>query len=382
MWHRRWFIVDAAWRGWVEHMISNDEPMRAAIAEQAADWFVANDEGLLDERESAALVAWLKASPIHVEEFLRVAGVARDLRAACAHPAHSADALLARARAEAEGPVESWWSRLLAPLTEVPARRWQTAAIAVAALGVVGVVLLLSWNLRPVGPVPAPEAVAALHYSTHHGELHTYRLADNSVLHLNTDTDVTVRYSRTERLVLLASGEAAFEVTHEPGRTFRVLAGPAQVVDLGTGFDVRREDHSTVVTVVEGRVAVAPSATPDASGGKRQTQAEQPVELGAGQQLSVAEGAWPATPVSVDAQRTTAWLHRQISFDGEPLGRVVSEFNRYAQKPIEIASPALRDLEISGVFSVDDSEAFIAFLRSLEGVQVDVSDTRIRVSQK
>jgi len=312
-----------------------------------------------------------------------VAGVARDLRAACAHPAHSADALLARARAEAEGPVESWWTRRLAPLTDVPAQRWQTAAVAVAALGVASVALLLWRNLRPVAPAPAPEAVAVLHYSTHHGELQTYRLADNSVLHLNTDSDVTVRYSNTERLVTLASGEAAFEVTHEPGRAFRVLAGPAQVVDLGTRFDVRREDHSAVVTVVEGRVAVAPSPTLGTSGADHtQTQPQQSVELGAGQQLSVAEGAWPATPVSVDAQGTTAWLHGQISFESEPLERVVAEFNRYAQKPIEIASPALRDLEISGVFSVDDSEAFIAFLRSLEGVQVDVSDRRIRVSQR
>jgi transmembrane sensor len=364
-------------------MISNDEQIRAAIAEQAADWFVANDEGLLDEQESAALVAWLKASPIHVEEFLRVAGVARDLRAACAHPAHSADALLARARAEHDGSVESWWSRLLAPLTGVPARRWQTAAVAVAALGVVSVALLLSWDLRPVAPVAAPESVTALHYSTHHGELQTYRLADNSVLHLNTDSDVMVRYSNKERLVTIASGEAAFEVTHEPGRPFRVLAGPAQVVDLGTRFDVRRQDHSTVVTVAEGRVAVAPSPTLGTSGADRsQTQPKPSVELDAGQQLSVAEGAWPATPVSVDAQRTTAWLHRQIMFDGEPLERVVAEFNRYAQKPIEITSPPLRDLQISGVFSVDDSEAFIAFLRSLDGVQVEVTDTRVRVSQK
>jgi transmembrane sensor len=364
-------------------MISNDEQIRVAIAEQAADWFVANDEGLLDEQESAALVAWLKASPVHVEEFLRVAGIARDLRAACAHPVHSADALLARARAEDDGPVESWWSRLLAPLADVPARRWQTAGVAVAALGVVSVALFLSRNLLPGAPVPAPEAVAVLHYSTHRGELQTYRLADNSVLHLNTDSDVTVRYSRSERLVTLASGEAAFEVTHEPGRAFRVLAGPAEVVDLGTRFDVRREDHSVVVTVVEGRVAVAPSATLGTSGVDRsQIQPQQSVELGAGQQLSVAAGAWPATPVSVDMQRATAWLHRQIMFDGEPLELVVVEFNRYAQKPIEVGSPALRDLQISGVFSVDDSEAFIAFLRSLEGVQVDVTDTRIRVSQK
>jgi transmembrane sensor len=364
-------------------MISNDERMRAAIAEQAAEWFVADDDGLLDEQQSAALVAWLRASPIHVEEFLRVAGVARDLGAACAHPAYSAEALLARARSDDDAPAQSWWSRLLGPLTAVPARRWQTAGVAVAALGVVSVALLLSWSRRPVAPVPAPEAVAVLHYSTGHGEQETYRLADNSVLHLNTDTDVTVRYSRTERLVLLASGEAAFEVTHAPGRAFRVLAGPAQVVDLGTRFDVRREDHSAVVTVVEGRVAVTPSATLGTSGTDGSlTPQRQSVELAAGQQLSVAEGAWPATPVAVDAQRSTAWLNRQIMFDGEPLERVVTEFNRYARKPVEIASPALRELEISGVFSVDDGEAFIAFLRSLDGVQVEVTDTRIRVSQK
>jgi transmembrane sensor len=364
-------------------MISNDERMRAAIAEQAAEWFVADDDGLLDEQQSAALVAWLRASPIHVEEFLRVAGVARDLGTACAHPAHSAEALLARARTDDEAPAaESWWGRLLAPLTVVPARRWQTAGVAVAALGVVSVALLWSWNHSPIAPVPAPEAVAALHYSTGHGELQTYRLADNSVLHMNTDTDVTVRYSKTERLVLLTSGEAAFEVTHAPGRAFRVIAGPAQVVDLGTRFDVRREDHSAVVTVVEGRVAVTPSAALGTSGAGGGRSGQPSVELAAGQQLSVAEGAWSATPVTVDAQRTTAWLDRQIMFDGEPLERVVAEFNRYAPRPVEIASPALRELEISGVFSVDDSETFIAFLRSLDGVQVEVTDTRIRVSQK
>lgn len=364
-------------------MISNDERMRAAIAEQAAEWFVADDDGQLDEQQSAALVAWLRISPVHVEEFLRVAGVARDLGAACAHPAHSAAALLTRARADNDAPAQSWSSRLLAPVTAAPARRWQAAGVAVAALGVVSVALLLSWNRQPVAPVPVPEAVAVLHYSTGHGELQTYRLADNSVLHLNTDSDVTVRYSKTERLVLLASGEAAFEVTHAPGRAFRVLAGPAQVMDLGTRFDVRREDRSTVVTVVEGRVAVTPSATLGTSGANGSQIGQQPsVELAAGQQLSVAEGAWSATPVAVDAQRTAAWLDRQIMFDGEPLERVVAEFNRYAHKPVEIASPALRNLEISGVFSVDDSEAFIAFLRSLEGVQVEVTDTRIRVSQK
>jgi ferric-dicitrate binding protein FerR (iron transport regulator) len=68
-------------------------------------------------------------------------------------------------------------------------------------------------------------------------------------------------------------------------------------------------------------------------------------------------------------------------FDHEPLSLVATEFNRYASKPIEITTPALRDLQISGVFTTDDTDGFIAFLRSLEGVHVEVTATRIRVSR-
>ena len=81
-------------------MISNEEQVRAAIAEQAGDWLVANDEGPLDARESAALAAWLKASPVHVEEFLGVSAIARDLEEARSDPEYSLEAVLARARAE------------------------------------------------------------------------------------------------------------------------------------------------------------------------------------------------------------------------------------------------------------------------------------------
>ena len=65
------------------------------------------------------------------------------------------------------------------------------------------------------------------------------RLADNSVLHLNTDSAVTIRFSATERLVMLTAGQAEFEVTHDPARAFRVLGGAAEVIAVGTQFDVR-----------------------------------------------------------------------------------------------------------------------------------------------
>jgi transmembrane sensor len=179
-----------------------------------------------------------------------------------------------------------------------------------------------------------------------------------------------VRYDGSQRFVVIHSGEVDFEVAHER-RAFKVVAGPTEVVDLGTSFDIRRTTDATVVTVTAGHVSVAPSRS-----------AGMPVRLSAAQQVTVTDGRWPPLPVSVDAERVTAWLHRQISFDHEPLARVAAEFNRYASKPIEITAPALRTLEVTGEFSTDDPEEFIAFLRSLEGVRVEVTATQIRVSQK
>jgi transmembrane sensor len=361
-------------------MTSEDEQVRARIAEQASEWFVTNDEAPLGTQESAALVAWLKASPVHVEEFLGVAAVARDLHAVGTDPECSVDTLLARAQTEEEHPVQSLRARVLAVLRDSRVLSWRSAAIAAAAAGVAGLGLLL-WNFRATAPVSGE--VTALHLETRHGEQRTYRLADNSLLHLNTDSAVTIRYSQKERLLVLTSGEAVFEVSHEPERAFRVRAGSAEVIDLGTRFDVRLTPQSTVVTVVAGRVAVEPFAMPGKAGTASSPEHPLgPVQLGANQQISVAEGQWPASPITVDAERTTAWLHRQIAFDREPLARVAAEFNRYASKPIEITAPALRDLEVSGVFSTDDPEEFLAFLRSLEGVRVEVTATQIRVSQQ
>lgn len=363
-------------------MSTKDERVRDLIAEQAAAWFVANRGGL-SAAERDAFAAWLVASPVHIEEYLTLSVIARDLREACADSVASIDAIVARAAVSDDSRVEHLWPWLLAAVRDVPARRWHAAAVAMAAVSAVCVGLLVMWNPKPSSQVSVSASAAALRFETRHGEQHTYRLADDSVLHLNTDTAVTVRYSKTERLVVLTSGEVDFEVAREPGRAFRVFAGPAEVVDLGTQFDVRTGTASTVVTVIKGRVAVRPAPLLEKDGtGSSPDRLPRLVQLGADQQVTVTRGAWPAAPVAVDAKRVSAWLHRQIVFDHEPLARVAAEFNRYAAKPIEITTPELQDLEISGVFTTDNSEEFIAFLRSLDGVRVDVTATRVTVSRK
>ena len=361
-------------------MISDQEQIRAAIGKQAAEWFVANDEAPLDARGAAALMDWLKASPMHVRELLGVALTVRDLHELGSRTEYAPEALLEFTQADFDGTLQPIRRRIGSFLANLR----PSAGLAMVTLATLAVGLVFFTKISPhLAPAEQAGSIVPVTYASRHGEQQTVHLPDKSILHLNTDSAATVRFSRTDRLVLLTSGEAEFEVVHESARAFRVLAGATEIVAVGTRFDVRLERGSTAVTVLEGRVAAGPAQAPKGRNANARAQDRtQFVELSAGQQLRVENGEWPAAPVRVDAEQTTAWLHRQIVFKNESLANVAAELNRYAGKPIEITTPALRDVRISGTFTIDNPEAFIAFLRSLDGVRVEVTPTRIRVSQK
>jgi len=63
-------------------MTPNAEEIRGAIAQQAGEWFIAHQAGPLAAGDGAAFLAWLRASPIHVQEYLGVARIANGLAAA------------------------------------------------------------------------------------------------------------------------------------------------------------------------------------------------------------------------------------------------------------------------------------------------------------
>jgi transmembrane sensor len=350
-------------------MNTSDEQVRAAIAQQAGEWFAMHRAAALDAAERRAFADWILASPVHVEEYLGVALVARDMPAAADDPEMSIESLLDSARdASAANVVELGAPHTGAKVTKTKPRIWhgvRFSAAAVVLLMIAGA--LLWWNLERVTPQ---------RYATTHGEQRSWHLADDSVLRLDTDTAVTVRYGRSERRVEVESGRALFEVVRDSARPFRVVAGSAEVVAVGTQFSVYRESGLTLVTVVQGQVDVT------AANGRAQAAVDvvgRRVRVSAGEQLRVTAGLLPASPTRIDVERTTAWLRRELAFEQQPLAVVAAEFNRYGALPIEIETPALRTLTVSGVFAADDTDSFIAFLRSLEGVGVEVTSTRIRV---
>jgi transmembrane sensor len=350
-------------------MNASDPQIRSAITQVAADWYAAHRAGPLSDTERAAFLAWIKASPIHIEEYLGVAALERTLAAATNDPAMSMDALVEMARGDPAGVVVDIAdsSARFEPRVRPPRRHWRSIAAAAFA-SLAGICVL--WAVRDgdgLGQVKT--------YKTGHGEQGAWPLPDGSTLHVNTDTAVTVRFSSAERIVEVDHGQVALEVAHDDRRAFHVHAGSTDAVAVGTGFDVYRRPDSTLITVVTGQVAVsvgpfvprnAPAGFP---GGLR---------VAAGQQVRVVAGVLSA-PKPTDVRETTAWLERKIVFDQRPLGAVADEFNRYNDIPFTIDDPALRSVTISGAFNAADTDSFAAFLESLDGVRVQRLPRRFRV---
>lgn len=350
-------------------MSTMDEQIQAGIAEQAAEWYTRHREGSLTDGESAEFIAWLQTSPRHVHEYLAAAQVAICLSRP-AMPSEPRADLIARARQWIEAQKQSNVVALRpasGPFMASPGRaRWA----AVFALFAVGLAAVAGWAILSKPGLNGWERVLEVP----RGEQRTVHLRDGSVLHLNAETRLRVRYSAARRLIELDYGQAMFDVARDPSHPFVVRAGATEVAAVGTQFDVsRREPRGPViVTVVEGKVDVIER---DA---QLPTLEARSLRLAAGQRVRVArlDEALPE-PDQVDARVATAWLRRELIFSEERLGAVAEEFSRYGV-PIEIDDPQLRDYRVSGVFSAYDTESFVAFLRRFGKVEQTEKGIRMR----
>jgi transmembrane sensor len=326
-----------------------EEQMHELVAAQALEWFLAHRAGALSETQRQEFIDWLRASPAHAREYLALTGFVKDFGQAAKSMTIPADALIARARTE----MDTAQTLSAFPTVEEASEdrraastvsRWHRSRLPVA----VGAIAAVLATVLVFGAWWLHERTV---YSTAHAEQRSWRMPDGSTVHLNSSSEITVRFDAEQREVELVRGQALFQVAKDPRRPFRVRAGDAIVKAVGTEFDVYQQPRRTLISVVEGRVAIWRLQRPDA--------VEQ---LDAGQQARLTRESTVVSKRAADVRKTVAWLQRQVVFDHDPLGSAVEEFNRYAQMRIRIDDLSLRAVEISGIFSAYDAESFIRFL--------------------
>jgi transmembrane sensor len=350
--------------------------LNAQIYQEACQWFL---EFRMEEPDATArsrFDTWMRRSPDHVAAYLEVAAIWSEPAAHDRQGKWDTDTLITQSMTEPENVVPLTQPTVSSPPRREPVsqtqvtpptrqhahvffsrRLSQRVALAIAASIVGGLVGLYAWHAR--APV----------YATDVGEQRLVTLADGSTIELNARTRLVVRYSERERVIDLLAGQAMFQVAPDRARAFVVRTGETRVQAIGTQFVVYRKRANTVITVVEGRVAVRSQA----DGGTSSSEA-----LDAGEQLIVAPRA-QERPEHPDISGATAWLRRKIVFEAAPLSEVAEEFNRYSERQLIIEDSALQAFRLSGVFSSSDLASVIRFIRERPGIRVIETPAEIRV---
>lgn len=348
----------------------------AEVLTEASNWFIDFNEGDVDAAAKVRFTQWLRKSPEHVSAYVQIAAAWEDAPLLQQEARFDREALYALAATEgnvtplhaAARPV----SETARPLTPVTRRfttsRWQ--AIAACLVLALGMGVWFQWQRPPV-------------YQTHIGEQRSIVLKDGSTLSLNARSRVRVAFSRGERRVDLLDGQAFFDVAKDPTRPFMVHSGTTVIRAVGTQFDVNRTRDGTVVTVIEGRIAVSDTAAPAGAGGGLQPRVAAVTPsvrlIDAGERITVARSQASVQKLA-DPSVATAWTQRKLVFDGAPLREVVEEFNRYNQQQIILTSEELARVRISASFSSVDSRRLVQFLEERFNASVEASATNLRIS--
>lgn len=194
-------------------------------------------------------------------------------------------------------------------------------------------------------------------YSTATGERKRFTLADGSVLQLNTDSAVNVRFDSRQRLLLLERGEMLLNTAKDTARPLRVSSRDGLFEALGTRFVLRQDKRSTRLSIADGSVAIAPRV-------RGQTTAIAK----AGQTYEInGDSALLAEHSNMDS---TAWAEGLIVTRDMRLADFLAEIGRYRHGHLH-CDASVADLRLSGVFRLDDTDQLLALLPQTLPVRVE-----------
>ena len=173
-------------------------------------------------------------------------------------------------------------------------------------------------------------------------------------------------------------------MTPDPDKPFEVYAGGNMVRAVGTAFSVQLTGNVVKVTVAEGKVEVVKVKNESIGPGNDDDSDNRP----APERLGFLEHGQSATFSNTisefhtlaqrEVDQQLAWRNGFLSFSGEPLKEVVREINRYTPKTLEIADPALENIQVGGRFRADDLEAMLEVLETSFGIRISrIGDQRI-----
>jgi transmembrane sensor len=211
-------------------------------------------------------------------------------------------------------------------------------------------------------------------FSTQIGQTREVVLSDGSVVSLNTDSEISVRFTNEIRNINLLRGEALFDVAKNKRRPFIVSAGDTRVRAVGTSFTVSRLPQMPIqVLVREGTVELQRISAPEAP----------PVRASANMR-AIAPPDAPIVAVAMPEEklaRDLEWQYGRIALDNETLMDAAAEFARYSEVRI-VVDPAVSNRTVTGLFASNDPVGFARAATSVLKLQMEVKGNEVKIFEE
>lgn len=312
------------------------------IDKVAADWAARRDLQSLSAKEQAEFEAWLAADIRHLGAYGR---------------AEATLCRLERLNAVARDPTtyddaEIGWNR----------RRILVAAGAATSVA------------AAIGLFFVPKGTAESTISTQLGQMREVVLPDGSIVSLNTNSEISVQFTKRARNINLVRGEALFDVAKNKDRPFTVFAGDTRVRAVGTSFTVSLLPQKPIqVLVKEGVVELQRTNTPRAL----RVRASANIRAIASPGAPIITVAMPEEKLARDLE----WQYGRIALDDETLADAAAEFARYSEVLI-VVDPKVSNRTVTGLFASNDPVGFARAAASVLKLQMEVKGNEVRIFEE
>lgn len=297
------------------------------ILERATDWAVRTGDPNFQDWEAFTL--WLEQDPAHARAYDEVCAAVTD-----------AAQVVSAAPANDDAVRETG----VAPHRR---HRWLGAALAAS----VAVIAMLAFQQRERRDLYRVETAGGQMRTIALGEHSRVQLAGGTVIELDRDDP---RFARLDQ------GQALFTVRHDAAHPFRVAVGEERLVDVGTVFDVRRDDGGVSVAVSEGAVQFNPE--------------RENLRVSPGQVLRKSRHG-SITFTRIAPAQVGEWRDGRLTFSEAPLEQVAADLSRATGIHFVVA-PGVEALPISGSISVSPSRNDPKAVGALLGLPVRADGDR------
>jgi transmembrane sensor len=255
----------------------------------AIEWRLRLRQGGADDW--AQFTQWLEQDSAHAEAYDQVALLDGDL-----------DALAAADQADRAAARADWTDGTSSSFLRRPLRRLGAIFAIVAAFA------LLAFLWQPT----SRSSRSGFEIATASGEHRTVALGDGSSVVLNGNSRVWIASAEGREAELLR-GEAVFNIRHDPKQPFALHLGEDRIEDVGTVFNVVRDQQVLRVEVADGAV--------------RYVRGRNGLQLNAGQTLKIS----PSGDAIVGRKSPGAiasWQSGQLVFEAVPVAEVAADLGR------------------------------------------------------